>query len=159
MTQPIRFIAVAILAMGCAGAHAPPRDHPGDVPPPPPLPQDATNITLTGQLTAMGPAHGKSLAAWNGFELGEEVYRFSPIKEERIERIASDFLLVHAPAELDMKPLLGVPVRVTGTWHVPAPVEMNPQMQMPVSTGREGQLPVQREPTLRALTIEPLDSL
>ena len=116
--------------------------------------------TLTGTISAGGTAGGKTLAAWNGFDVGEEVYLFRPRSTENLAVGAPDEVMMHAPPEVDMKPLLGVSVRLTATWLIPEPVaqDLNSPMQMPVSSGPNGLEVVQREPTLRALDIVPIES-
>lgn len=121
--------------------------------PPSPLVNNQT-ITLDGVITKVGTASGKSMAAWNGFEVGEMVYRFKPCQP--LPDTARSMRL-HVPERLVIFSYLNRVVRLTAEVHVPKPVDYDPAqpMQMPVSPSGAA---IARETTLTAVDVAEVES-
>ena len=111
-------------------------------------------ITLDGVITKVGPASGKSMAAWNGFDVGEMVYRFEPSPTESIN---AQSIRLHVPERLVVFVYLNRVIRLTAQVHVPTPVQYDPvqPMQMPTSTSGAA---IARETTLTAVDVAEVES-
>ena len=58
---------------------------------------DEAVATLRGTITAGETTRGKSMAAWNGFDIGERVYYFTPASDQAIGHAAPATIMLHAP--------------------------------------------------------------
>ena len=72
-------------------------------------------ITLDGVITKVGPASGKSMAAWNGFDVGEMVYRFEPSPTESIH---AQSIRLHVPERLVVFVYLNRVIRLLSLIHI-----------------------------------------
>ena len=110
-------------------------------PPPPPgeaveTESSAEHSTLTGTITDAGITGGKTMAAWNGFEIGEPFLQLTlDSGQDRPEGTAETvYLRLHESAS--PSPEVGLRVRVVGAWVLPEqgplPDPSGP-MQVPVS--------------------------
>lgn len=116
--------------------------------------KNGQTVTLLGVVTKVGTASGKTMAAWNGFDVGEMVYRFEP--SQPLPHTARSMRL-HVPERLVIFSYLNRVIRLTAEVHVPAPVKYNPAqpVQMPVSTAGT---PIERETTLTAIDVGEVES-
>ncbi len=116
--------------------------------------KNGQTVTLVGVITKVGSASGKSMAAWNGFDVGEMVYRFEP--SQPLPDTARSMRL-HVPERLVIFSYLNRVVRLTVEVYVPEPVDYEPAqpMQVPVSSSGAA---IERETTLTAVDVAEVES-
>lgn len=116
--------------------------------------KNGQTITLDGVITKVGPASGKSMAAWNGFDVGEMVYRFEP---SQLLPGTARSLRLHVPERLVIFSYLNRVVRLTVMVYVPEPVdyESAQPMQMPMSSSGAA---IARETSLTAIDVTEIES-
>ncbi len=116
--------------------------------------KNGQTITLDGVINKVGPASGKSMAAWNGFDVGEMVYRFEP--SQPLPDTARSIRL-HVPERLVIFSYLNRVVRLTVEVYVPDPIDYEPAqpMQVPVSSSGAA---IERETTLTAVDVTEVES-
>jgi hypothetical protein len=116
--------------------------------------KNGQTVTLLGVVTKVGTASGKTMAAWNGFDVGEMVYRFEPAEQSGVTEAS---FRLHVPERLLIFSYLNRPVRLKATVHVPAPVlvDANQPIQMPVSPSGAA---IERETTLTAVDVAEVES-
>ena len=120
----------------------------------PTLPVDGAEATVRGQLSDGGEARGKSIAAWQGFQVGERIYELAL---EPNQGLNFTTLLVHASSTAPLEKWIGKQVQIEGTWQVLAPVVSDPMQprQMPVNLDGDMEI-IQPKPTLHAETVTAL---
>ena len=115
-------------------------------------PVDGASATLSGRLSKGGEATGKSIAAWQGFSVGERFFILT-LDPNQVPNV--DAIMIHddTPGSLDI--WVGKHVQIKGIWRVLKPVVQNPLelRQMPINIQGGNVKVIQPKPTLKALSV------
>ena len=115
-------------------------------------PVDGAAVTISGRLSKGGEATGKSIAAWQGFAVGERFYILT-LDPNQVPNL--DTVMIHDGTTDSLESWVGKRVQIEGTWRVLKPVVHNPMepRQMPVNLEGGGMEIIQPKPTLSAKTV------
>jgi hypothetical protein len=143
------FMMVCLLNLTACGGHSPViQSEPSKIN----TPVDGAAVTLSGRLNEGGEATGKSIAAWQGFAVGERFFILT-LDPNQVPNV--DAVMIHDATTDSLESWVGKRVQIKGTWRVRKPVVQNPMepRQMPVNLESGSMEVIQPKPTLNALSV------